>query len=284
MNNYPKKEQEKRQRVLEDEQGRLFVVSASITVYLYIDENSSEWILTMNEMDYHNKLYCNFLGGKVDPGETFRDAAYREALEETNHFSTALMPYGESIGLYASDSKAYIEIVYVKNKIDTSLLGDRELHTGVERVFYWKKLSELVPFDKNNEIQLHHRIKHVVQALLGKYIREPNLFYLGNVNNLKDLGLADHETKNRLKNVLINGRPRVCKYYVKKCLNKQCKFMHTSQVFDKEVGEEIYNKLMEIKKELPPNDIYENIVKFGNETLERTLTWRYYQSPNFTLL
>ncbi|MEL3971153.1 NUDIX domain-containing protein [Rossellomorea oryzaecorticis] len=79
------------------------------------------------------KGLSNLVGGKIENGETGKDAAYRELLEETNISSEdIILHHLMDFKYYLQD--CYVEVYVGRLRRDVSVIGD-------ENILYWSDLD-----------------------------------------------------------------------------------------------------------------------------------------------
>lgn len=103
----------------------------------------------------NDKTKFGLAGGKVDPGETFIEAAIRECYEETGLEAFCPIPIFSRMEPGDVDFYAVVYLVQWKGEIHTT----NEKETGVVKWATWKELEE-GPFGEYNKALREHLIKH----------------------------------------------------------------------------------------------------------------------------
>ena len=116
-------------------------IKASGVLPWTIDNDGNHMVL-IQKMD--DGQFQDF-GGKLDKGETFRDAAYREMMEESNDKITFITRENIETSNIV-DNRGYAVILpYVKYDQDIQNIdyGDSETHTGYKRTVQWVDISTI---------------------------------------------------------------------------------------------------------------------------------------------
>ena len=107
-----------------------------LNLIIVFNQNLSEGLFCIRAKEPYKGMY-NFVGGKVEEGETNDEAAYRELLEETgiskddielDHFMDInYFKYENNLQVYYGILKHDVELIEEKNKLEWVFLDDRLL-------------------------------------------------------------------------------------------------------------------------------------------------------------
>lgn len=105
-------------------------------IVVFKDEKLEEVLFCIRAKEPYKGLY-NFVGGKVEEGETDLEAAYRELFEETgiknidielDHFMDLnYFKYGNNLQVYYGILKHEVTLIEEKNKLEWVIADDRLL-------------------------------------------------------------------------------------------------------------------------------------------------------------
>ena len=105
-------------------------------IVVFKDEKLEEVLFCIRAKEPYKGLY-NFVGGKVEEGETDLEAAYRELFEETgiknidielDHFMDLnYFKYGNNLQVYYGILKHEVTLIEEKNKLEWVIVDDRLL-------------------------------------------------------------------------------------------------------------------------------------------------------------
>lgn len=107
-----------------------------LNLIIVFNQNLSEGLFCIRAKEPYKGMY-NFVGGKVEEGESNEEAAYRELFEETgiskqdielDHFMDLnYFKYENNLQIYYGILKHDVELVEEKNKLEWVTLDDRLL-------------------------------------------------------------------------------------------------------------------------------------------------------------
>ena len=110
-----------------------------LNLIVVFNENLEKGLFCIRAKEPYKGLY-NFVGGKVEEGETNDEAAYRELFEETgishddielDHFMDLnYFKYGNNLQVYYGIIKHEVELVEEKNKLEWVALDEELLNNN----------------------------------------------------------------------------------------------------------------------------------------------------------